>query len=677
MPAIINPSTLSSIIRYLQSISLTLGIPAGDLPAKLETFVNAINNFFTKVIEYLPDIPDFDVRVRIVILSFAIPAILDFLFTWIVGDLRDNIQHIFDIAACFVLLFQTSYIIMSNGKSSISTYILIPVCLIYAIYRLYVLYKTLKNSEPPEQLIHIVDNIRNYYMNNIIPGTSSDLTEDDITSLLEKYNQSFVLKIVKPTFLNIGFILFLLVGLSLVICFMFGVLAPINITEFTKITTTVICSILILLLLIVLIMIIFPCLRNSFLSFRKFVRRYGVKVLMLLLDFLYIPVGRAILENFNFKKNDCGVGFYRSFYVDKSNYFDFLLDHNTTCEICDTILNDTCSYACFNNNVLYSTLSPHLEFIKDLMETVGPIIAFAVIFIIIGMPILTLKMVLRNKSIAWSIPVFGRSPEVKWSTLVTRLSTPGLFYFYMYKYNLSIWALFSPILKLLIIILTEIAERVNGNVSYAILVLYIAVLICYAKFSPYIYAFNNVLEIIINFSNAALTLVPICATYGKIVPSWFSIPLSIIICILPIIALPYALFCRKSEIAPEIDPGMAIDEDGKYVESIVPNQELHLEMIDLMAIWQVVSLQSNEIHPKYESDEINEFYCDDLITIGRDDLMINMKEMYNLIDIVCDATTTSGYLSMLKMAVIIASGCGGWFFGSIYGKHLLFNNTVC
>lgn len=758
MPTIINPSTLSSIIKYMQSISLTLGIPANKLPDKLTKFANSINNFFNKIWDYIPHLPDFDVRVRVVLLSFAIPALLDLLFTWFTSTLLENIFHLFDIAASFAFLFEIAYVVMSKGKTTIGVFIVIPLCIIYGIIRLIIIIRKYKlSSKDSEPLTSIVDRIKNFYMKGIIPGINSDHTEEEMSAMLEKYNESYVFKIVKPSFLNIGFILISMTLLSLIIAYSFDAFGHLDVKPFIRISLTIICGLLLIILLIVLFMIVFPCLRSPFVSFRKFVRRYGVKLLLLIIDFLYIPIGTTILENFRYEPNNCGDGFYRSYSIDTSSYLDFFLDHNTVCQPCSIVsnitnatlnlfdastsifygempnyyneFNSSCSAACFNNIIYYSTSSPHLQLNHDILPTILPLIVFSFLVIIIGQPVLTLYVVLHNKSIAWSIPIFGKTAEIKWSTLVSKLSTTGLFNFYMFKYNWGGWAIFTSIQKLVFVVLTEIAERVNLSITYAILVLYVFVFILYLSVKPFTFVFNNVLEIILSFGNAALTLVPICSIYGKKVPSFFSIPISVVICILPIIAIPYA-FCRKSEIEPEPDPGTTYDDEGKVVEPTIPNQPVYLHLIDLMAIWQVVDLEKNSttIYPasyddnddikldnqnenpqsydynnnyynnnnvynnnydnNYNNNYNNNYYMqnsnndeemaeNDYIIIGRDDLLSKVNDMYQLIDTVCDATTTTDILSMIKIAVIISAACSGWFFGAIIGRRILYNNLVC
>lgn len=702
MPSIINPSTLASIIKYIQSVAMTLGIPANSLPEKLANFANSINNFFNKIWEYIPHLPDFDVRVRIIVLSFGIPVLLDLMFAWFTSSLIDNIFHLFDIAASFALLFEIGYVVMSKGDTTIFVFILIPVCIIYFIFRIVRFFIKYRSSTvESESLISIVDRIKNYYMKGIIPGIESSDTEEDMSDMLEKYNESYVFKIVTPSFINITFILISMAILSIIIAYSFDAFTPLHVKPFIRISITIVCSFLLIILLIVLIMIVFPCLREPFVSFRTFVRRYGVKLLLLIIDFLYIPIGTAILENFRYEINNCGNGFYRSYSVDISNGLDFFLDHETSCQPCsfmqqnkttsnlfalsNILLNDTnpkCLKACIDNTIKYSIPSPHLEFNYDILPTILPVIIFSFFAIIIGQPVLTLYVVLYNKAIAWSIPIFGKTAEIKWSTLVKKLSTTGLFNFYMFKYNLSGWAIFTSIQKLVFIVLTEIAERVNLSVSYAILVLYVLLFICYISIRPFTFLFNNVLEIVMAFANACLIIIPICSIYNKDVPNWFSIPLSVIICIIPIIAIPYA-FCRRSEIEPEPDPGTVYDDDGKPVEPDDPNQPVYLHLIDLMAIWQAVDLENNKavIYPAsfdsgYNDDEVM-FDEDDYIIIGREDLLSKANEMYKLIDIVCDATTTTSFLSMIKIVVSISAACSGWFFGAIIGRKMIFTNTVC
>lgn len=663
MPGAINPSTISSIVRYLQNIALTLNIPVNNNPEKLQEIVDAIDNFFNKIIEYIPVVPDFDVRVRLILLSFIIPLLIDFLLVWFVGSLFSNVMHIFDVIVFGMLFYEIPYLAFSKGKAGVDTYVIFPVAAIFIGFRIFIWIINLKKRRQKDNLVYIVDKIKDYYMKEVIPCTYSDLTDEKIQDMLEEHSDNLVINEIFPTCGNMSVLLVLLALFVVLFCYGLGVFTPgVNLDDFMQISIMIVAIIFIIILLIIIIMIIFPCCHRPFVKFRGFIRRYGLKIGLLILDFLYIPIATSILENLSYKKDPCGNGQLLYFESAMGNIFDALLDRNVTCI--------PCSDPSIDHSIRYGKFSPHLQYTSQIWGANGPMILYSIIIFVFGLPICWTYLILQNKAIAWSIPSFGKTSALKWSSLIDKIHSPGLFLFYAYKYNIFFWGIVIPIFKFVIVILTEV-DDVWGGTSYLIMLSYLGFSISNIVVQPYGYVFNNVLDSLMAIANTLVTLVPLCAFYNKYIPNWFSIPLTVIIVVFPIIALPYTIFCkRKKVVENELEPGMTFDEDGKVVP--MPNILLTVDFVDLMAIWQLEEFKnSNKIFDiqEFSGDQENpEFYSDEPIEIYRDILYTRMTEMYEVIDKLMDATTTEDLLFILNIITVIGASCTGWFFGTVVGQ---------
>lgn len=602
MGGILNPSTLQSIVRYIQGLAITLKISVNNLPDNFQKFINAISDFFLNVWRYLPEIPDFDVRFSLIVLTFAIPVLLDFLCTWIVGDLLHNFLHLVDIVASFALFYNIAYLVMTQSKP-ISTILILVLCLIYLLIRGIILIinqikKYQHNIEVEDlSLQTIITNIEKYYMKDIIPGIMVDYSEDDLENQIYEFNKHFVYHLIQPNAVNVTLLILIFLGIAVIILYLFGLFTPVLLPEFVRYSMVCVLIIFEIILFAVFLMIICEPLRESFLIIRNFVRRYGVKFVLLIMDFIYIPVGESIISNLKYSKSTCPVGSYQYANISLNQSLTFFINHETSCMPC-TSHYDVCSSYCNSNNYLYSVLSPHLRLIQDILPTTMPNIAFGFIFVIIGLPLLTFTTILRTRSIVCQIPAFGRTLAIKWNCIVNKLNSPGLFSFYMYKYDLYLWSVLVSVQKLLLLILSQVTELVNQNVIYAISMIYLLFFILYIALRPFQYFFNNILEIIMAFCNCIMTLVPILSLYGKTFPSWLSIPLSVVACVLPIIAVPYSLL-RKTDLHGKEDDGINLLD-----EELDPCRIIELKMIDLMTIWQIQA--EKEFNPDFDPDNSSE-----------------------------------------------------------------------
>jgi hypothetical protein len=299
----------------------------------------------------------------------------------------------------------------------------------------------------------------------------------------------------------------------------------------------------------------------------------------------------------------------------------------------------------------------------------GPSLLWAAVGIIVGMPILWLYLIVTNREIAWSIPVFGETAVDKWTKLSAQLNSPGVFLFYQYSGDRWFWGMVLPITKIVSVLLTELASRVSGGIAYALFISYAVVFAINIKFTPYRFPVNNWLDIMIAGSNMLLTIVPICTYHDRSMPSWLVAPFTIVLCVGPLLAIPYSLF-RKDEMDAH-DATKAIDELGHDVDAIVDDMQIDVDIIQLQSIWQMVEVEKGSIIGGSEEAPIaTRIVQEEKVHISTKQVEDVYKEMYEMIDHVGDASTTLQLTSVLKIAVLISTIGAGWLFGGVAGQRL-------
>ena len=683
---IFNGSTLSSIIRYFQSVGMTLSIDFLIPPEKLQKFIDAITGFFDQIYAYIPDIPDFDVRFNFVFFSTVLPIVLYLLMQWItLDDIIQNIGHTLDVFAVFVFFFHIAHLVFSHGHEYWGTYVFMIFSVLWACFRGYQWLK--RDKKKKENIVDIIEDIRKYYMQDIIPEYTSDLTEEKIYEMCEKYNSNIMLEPITPSPINMTFIAVLIVVFIIIILVACGVFPNVIMSSFFKWVFIIVSIIFILLLIFIALMIIVPSWRSTFVTIRVFFKNIFLFLFLMCFDYIYIPICKAFLELFYITDIQCKVGEYLPIPHEYDNFTQVVSNYipNLTCVSCTTLVG-ACSQSCDGSSRVYNTISPQLLFYDDIVKTTAPAFVFAAIFIIIGLPILWGYLISHNRRIMWSVPAFGATREQKWDYLTHNMDTSSLNLFYMYKPAYPWWDILIMCSKLIFVILVMLTERANMHIAWVSLVGYLGLFALNWVIQPYMVKFNNALDSIVAFGNALLTLVPICAIFGKQVPSSFSVPLSVLVCVLPVVSVVYVVLCKPKSIAGEIyDPFACYDENGNKVESIIDDNVIMIPSIHFLTIWQIEELKNLKIHDDCE-ETISEDEKDmkdnhdengDTITVKANLLKDRIEKMEKRIDQICDATCSDEMLFIINIISLFAAFASGFFFGAMYGEYVDQYSNIC
>ena len=683
---IFNGSTLSSIIRYFQSIGMTLSIDFIIPPEKLQKFIDGLTGFFDQIYAYIPDIPEFDVRFNFVFFSTVLPIVLYLLMQWItLDDILKNIGHTLDVFSVFVFFFHIAHLIFSHGHKYWGTYVFMSFAILWACFRCIQWFR--RENKKKENIVDIIEDIRKYYMQDIIPEYTSDLTEEKIYEMCEKYNSNIMLEPITPSPINMTFIIVLIAVFVIVILAACGVFSGVKFVPFFKWCLIIVSIIFILLLIFIALMIIVPCWRNAFVTIRVFFKNIFLFLFLMCFDYIYIPICKAFLELFYIGDIQCNVGEYLPISHEYDNFTQVISNFmpNLTCIPCTTLVG-ACSQSCDGSARAYNTISPQLLFYDDIMKTTAPAFVFAGIFIIIGLPILWGYLISHNRRIMWSVPAFGSTRDQKWDYLTHHMKTSSLNLFYMYKTAYPWWDILIMCSKLLFVILVMITERANKNAAWVSLIGYLALFVLNWVIQPYMVKFNNALDSIVAFGNALLTLVPICAIFDKHVPSAFSVPLSVLVCVLPIVSVLYVVICKPVSVTGEIyDPYACYDKDGNKIDTVIDENVLMIPSIHFLTIWQIDELKSLKIHDDGEetlSEEDNGIKDindadGDIITVKANFLKEKIEQMEKRIDQICDATCSDEMLFILSIISLFAAFASGFFFGAMYGEYVDQYSNIC
>ena len=589
MPGLSLTNSIVSIFTYVQNLGATVNLPKFELP---ETFVKAINvfsKFLFLIVNYLPKIPAYDVRAQLVFLSLGIPLILDILFIWFVNPLINTIIHLLDILSLVMCTFMvTEAIIIGLSKGKI--YVIALGC-VYLVVRLILIGVTKcvqrkreekakedaqdhdEDDETPANLQTIsspqneedftvtdtlndyVKRICNLFMTTIVPGVKSKYDYDDLQEKIKNYSKTVRITAKDKANKVTVAILLILVAFSVAIglwTHRVFVIPKLDCPESLKYFLPYVCYVIAFILFIFIILNITQCGRNLIVKFIQFANRWGLRLLMLFLDLLYIPVITNLVTVVTPEHFTCGKGYYLQYSRHKpagetSAWFPFV-NHSWDCLPCYPALvstRDECQLACSGKKEWRILGALNLRFFDDVLIVDGGILLFNVIAFLIGIPVLWRIIIRRNRSAIKRANVYGKDVYQKWSSILDQLQTTGIFLFFTYKINCYNWSLILIFVKLLVMIITTLAGRVNSNIYWALPVLYFLNFMTTLFVNPDLFGMNYFLNLILYALNFGFSIVPLLPIFGFTLPQNVILYISIGIVVIPILATLVMLCCKK------------------------------------------------------------------------------------------------------------------------------------
>jgi len=571
---------ITSICSYFQNLGATISASNLNVPPQLKKIMNSVTQFLNTLEALIPSIPAFDIRAQLVIMAIGIPFILDVIFVWFVSPFGQVISHLIDIAVVGVGTFYLTQSLIFQWTQGTSVIVLIS-CIYLGIRIMMKLCCRSKGNK--FQLYALAQNICTHFLKGIMPNMSEERGSSikDIKQAVRTYSAVVEIAPSKARALPMT-ILFLisafLIFLSFISINAFGnaSLLPSGIRVFLPYIGFPFSIIL----LADFFMHLCACGRRAITAFKNFCKRWGLRILMLFLDLLYIPILTYLVANLIPKKVGCPAGQY--LYYDHGStttdpLFSFV-NHSAVCKPCwETLANvsSVCQKACDGHEDLRMFDAHNLLFVQDELKTFGGVLIYSVVAILIGIPGLWSVIVVRNVNFIKRINVYGKTKAAKWIALVNRMRTTGIFLFCNFADSYSKWNIWLQFVKLVVMTITTLSARVNNKISFALIGWYSFVVVYYLLKRPYLYLFNNIVDPLLYTCNLIITLIPVFAALGKPIPQSYVPPISAVIIIAPFLSLIFLFFCRKGPTAeedPTIEPEQSDDDELEDQEIVKENR---------------------------------------------------------------------------------------------------------
>lgn len=424
------------------------------MPAPIKKCFTILQTFYNDIIfNVVPEIPKFDYRAKLVILSLGLTLVLDIAIMWFVNPIWQTFLHVGDMAAFGILGYFLTYGLME--KFTMTCTILVPVSCGWLLVRL--LFKCKKFCKKDKSLTSIAEDLTHHFLHDIIPGIEKLDNLEEINKKLQKYSGVIEIIPVKPPWWILFFqfifgCIFIAAGLWFSGIYQIpGVTIPPLVALFGQYVLYILGSFL----LILFFLKAFQCSRNFLFKLKKFIKRWGLRLLMFALDLLYIPILTVFVSQITPIKTGCEYG--TSFHVNyDGSRWDLIQNHSHVCIPCgfqiskqyegyyDAVHNgtissfieqnpgivnytygyitsannynyqtmteaqkDKCSNLCSGHKTLFLEADQSLYWFKEVIQVNGGSILFTVIFIMFGIPFLYSHLILHNSSIIKDMKVFG------------------------------------------------------------------------------------------------------------------------------------------------------------------------------------------------------------------------------------------------------------------------------
>ena len=538
MGAVSYSSIIVTIFSYVQRLGVTSNLPGIKIPESIQNVLIVCVNFFNTIEAAFPDVPDFDFRSQLVLLAVGVPVLLDIIFVWFISPFYDVVLHVLDLlgVGCFFYCIVTGIII---GFDSV-TITWSVVSLIYIISRIVlIIYNRNKSTD---ELFDLVKNICTFFMSYIIPQSEKQISFRELKAKIAKFSKLIEIVPEKTVYwkslILLIFSLILIIGGFACLGLFFD---PGQIPDIVRLILPIFLFPLGFIFWINFMLKMFSWGRKFIVLLKQFIKRWGLRILMLVLDILYTPIIQCLVYHMTPSYQGCQEGFYLFYKRTGEDLFDPFINKTVECLPCARQLTGVCVEMCSGEKQLRMKSSPALVFTEDVFQIMGGVIIYTFVIVMIGIPLIWYFLVKRNSGFVKHINVYGSTSQVKWMALTNRMHTTGIFIFEDFKMERCYWCVFLLIMKLIQMLIEVMSEVVYEPLVILLPIYYLFSVVITSYFRPYIHLFNNLFEIILEVVNFIFSIVAVASYYGFEIPDSWTIPLSVLLLGLPIVSLFFLL----------------------------------------------------------------------------------------------------------------------------------------
>lgn len=733
MGAVSYSQVIVTLFTYVQRLGIASSFPGIKIPSQLQKFLVLLVNFYNTIEASVPDVPDFDFRSQLVLLSVGIPLLLDIIFIWFIFPFYDVIMHVIDVVGlgCFTYFLTTGIVVSFDSVTTTWTI----VTAVYILSRIVLMFYN--KNKTNDQLFELVRSICSFFMSHVMPQAKQTITFKELNQQIRKFSKLIDIVPEKGVYWKaaiwLAFGLIFIIGGFVCLGMFFD---PGKLPEYARIIPPIFLLPMGFICWIAFMLKMFPCGRKFIVYFKQFIRRWGLRFLMLALDVLYIPIIQCLIYHMTPTPQGCDPDYYFYYQHKGDSFLDPFINKSVECLPCARKLSDDiCIQMCSGEKKLRMKSSPALLFVDDVLGIMGGVVIYTLVVIMVGVPLMWFLLVRRNTGFVRNINVYGRTSEEKWEAITNRLHTTGIFIFQDFKFEKCYWCVFLIVMKLIQMIIEVVAEIIYPPFVIASPIYYLFSFAVTWYFKPYLHKFNNILETLLEFVNFIFSIVVVISYFGYAIPEVMSLPFTILLLGIPIVSCFFIVcfddvrgtkededdptfirkvvtknIARKSSVKalpkPKDDMEQLLlpdnEEDNEY-ETAGTTDKLNIDVKD-----------DEEEKKKVEEDDQSQWEyadCDDQHCILEDGMLDTMDEaiqrekdslispeesapllafevrktkcaklmtkMYETLDVVLDGSTIELLTRILDTVVLFGAAATGWYLGTLFAHHEKDIDIVC
>ena len=440
-----------------------------------------------------------------------------------------------------------------------------------------------------------------HFLSGVVPGVKTEYSLDKINEQLSRYSGLIQLLPTKPpVWRPLVYLLFAAIFIAAGLFVGNVVKIPnVEIPATVQIFLPYILYPIGIILFLIAILNFSQCGVNFIFKFKGFCKRWGLRLLMLALDLLYIPILTTLVSQATPTNYHCDVGYALYVQHNPADNFNFFVSHPHKCLPCGFTFNEmanqtgiyenwtldnvsdawtdaqnwtnisnpydenivnsayyqaSCALQCNLGTSLRLADDLSLSFLDDVIKVNGATIAFTVIFIMFGIPYFWYSLISKNRHFVTNLNVYGKTKSDKWNNIVSRLHTTGIFLFAEYKIEYSYWTVLVLFYKFLVMVLSTISINFFSDAVWALPFVYLIMFILVSCNKPHIYNCNNILDGILYFLNMIYSSFPIVTMFGIKIPTMIMTVFSLVVMVFPILSIIVFLIRSVASRQTEDDP---------------------------------------------------------------------------------------------------------------------------
>lgn len=666
-------AAIVTIFSYYQNIGVMASTISGvPTPPKMVLIMDLSNRFVRTLCTLIESLPKIDIRWELVFVAALIPLLLDIVLIWFLCPKLRMFLHFIDTVVVLICCYCWGVIIF--GDQSIVILIIFILTCIYLVLRYGIaLYKEQSNdAKKPIQMPILAKELSDCLMSNLLTNCQDNYSIEPFNNTLAKFSD--VINIIPSMPLPGVTIGMFICSLVLLFLSAWSVIAPPFLPDmplYVSIWYPIIGFPVGTVTLVIAIMRCFESGRKAITRGKMMLRRYGNKILLTVLQLLYLPVITIMIDLLIPISAACDDGFYTHWTFDNESFIVPFINRTYECMPC-TISSDMCTEMCYNAHEKRVMMQPGLRYLDD---TLGPccfLLIYTVLVFIIGIPLLFSVLISKNRAIVSNIVAYGVTVQDKWDRLMSRVGSSGVSIFSDFEWKHSKWPILQLVSKLIIMLLSVGYEVVSPYIILLYPVYYLMVTIALGICRPYRYRFNNILEIWTFFCLLLFSCVQIAILKGFMNIVSYETVLPIVFYILPFASL-FSLIERKHQIYDEDPTFVTKEQHDMYRNKINGNYALKKPRTNQRSANDVITVSYSAIQSVMEQStyeiESVKICNDDPIEfeqyyVSKSQFAKRIMKVYVLIDVIIDGYTTNLITRCLSAAITCSMIGVGFYIGA-------------